>query len=153
MRTRVYTDGACSGNPGPGGWAAVILGKKDRVEISGYELQTTNNRMELKAVIEAIKLAKELEHKRIEICSDSAYVINAIKKEWIFKWRNNNWKTSQHEDVKNKDLWLELIDVIKVCSELSFVKVKGHDGDVHNEAADMLARREVERIKALDART
>lgn len=152
MRTRVYTDGACSGNPGPGGWAAVILGPEDRIEISGYELQTTNNRMELKAVIEAIKIARVLQHKRIEICSDSAYVINAIKKDWVGKWKQNCWKTAQHTDVKNKDLWLEFLSVTKTFYDLCFVKVKGHDGNVHNEAADRLARREVERIKSLDAR-
>lgn len=147
MKIRIYTDGACSGNPGPGGWAAVILFPNEKQEISGAEEETTNNRMELKAAVEALSLAIKLGHKKIDLYSDSAYVVNAVKNKWIKKWGENGWKTTKREDVKNKDLWLKLIDLLSKSNEINFIKVKGHSGDKNNERVDALAKREVERLK------
>ena len=147
MKVRAYTDGACSGNPGPGGWAAVILFPHERQEISGFEFDTTNNRMELKAAVETLKLALKTGHKKIDVYSDSAYVVNAVKKEWLKKWGHNGWKTTNGDDVKNKDLWLTLTSLLKKSKSINFIKIKGHSGDKHNEMADILAKREVERAK------
>ena len=146
MKTRIYTDGACSGNPGPGGWAAVILFSEDRQEISGYEAETTNNRMELKAVVEGLRLAIKLGCRKVEINSDSAYVVNAFNKGWLKKWCRNNWKTVTGNDVKNKDLWSILLKLFDL-SDVQFVKVKGHAGESNNERVDKLARKEIERAR------
>ncbi len=147
MRTKVYTDGACSGNPGVGGWGAIIIysGKHEQ-EISGSEAYTTNNRMELKAVIEGIRVAKAFSDEKIELYSDSAYVVNAVKNEWVKKWERNGWKTVQHEDVKNKDLWIELLSLLKKSS-VNFIKVKGHSDNEYNNRCDAIARGEIERKK------
>ena len=150
MKIRAYTDGACSENPGPGGWGAVINTHDDCVTISGYELETTNNRMELRAVIECI--ANVLENYKssidLEIYSDSAYVVNAINKNWLIKWNKNGWKTAKGDDVKNKDLWRKLWFLLPVPNSLKFIKVKGHSGDTFNELVDKLAREES--LKAKD---
>lgn len=143
MKIRVYTDGACSGNPGPGGWAALILLDDDRQEISGFEKDTTNNRMELLAVVEAIKLVLSLGHKKIDVYSDSAYVVNAVKQNWMKKWSYNGWKTSSQTDVKNKDLWIRLANLLKESKDIKLVKVAGHSGDKNNDTVDRLAKREV----------
>lgn len=148
MKIRIYTDGACSGNPGPGGWAAIILFEHDKQEISGYELDTTNNRMELRAAVEALQLSLNLGHKKIDLYSDSAYVVNAVKNKWIKKWGENGWKTVNREPVKNKDLWLKLVSLLSKSSDINFIKVKGHSGDKNNEKVDTLAKREVERAKS-----
>ena len=145
MKIRIYTDGACSGNPGPGGWGAVILFENEKQLISGNEHPTTNNRMELKAVVEALKIALQFS-KKIDIYSDSAYVVNTIKNKWYKNWSLNGWKTVKKEDVKNKDLWVELIELLG-HHPINLVKVKGHSGDKNNELVDKLAKREVERIK------
>lgn len=145
MGVRFFTDGACSGNPGPGGWAVVKLDNEDVVCYSGGESQTTNNRMELKAVVTAMrKIVKLNEEEIYEIHSDSAYVVNAVENGWIDKWKKNGWKTTRNERVKNQDLWKELLRLRKALKELgfevSFVKVKGHAGNMFNEMADKLAR-------------
>lgn len=147
MITRIFTDGACSGNPGPGGWAAVFNGEESYEVISGYELCTTNNRMELIAVANALENALERGYDkrgRIEIHSDSAYVVNALTKGWLIKWKNNNWLTVKHEKVKNKDLWKRLLTYVgRSKNKVSFVKVKGHSGNTFNEIADRHATEEV----------
>ena len=119
----IYTDGACSGNPGPGGWAAILMYKDKQKEISGGMKNTTNNVMELTAVIEALKILKR--PCKVNIYSDSAYVVNAFLQHWIDGWQRNNWKTSDKKDVKNKELWLELINLTKIHN-ITFHKVKGH---------------------------
>jgi len=143
MKVRIYTDGACSGNPGPGGWAARLLLPNDSQEISGFEEDTTNNRMELQAVVQAIKLALFLGYKKIDVYSDSAYVVNAVKKGWIKRWSRNGWKTSRQEDVKNKDLWILLLSLLKESKDIHLIKVAGHSGHEHNEAVDQLAKRQI----------
>jgi ribonuclease HI len=147
MKVRVFTDGACSGNPGPGGWAAVLLFPDGSQEISGYEASTTNNRMELRAVLEALKVALSLGYTRIEVYSDSAYVVNAVKNEWFKKWSLNGWKTVKGDDVKNKDLWGRLKLLLQRSAHINFVKIKGHSGDKYNERVDMLAKQEIENKK------
>ena len=135
MTIKIYTDGACSGNPGKGGWGALIQEDNNETKINGSEQNTTNNRMELTAVIKALELfEKSVE---IEIYTDSKYVMQGIT-EWIKNWKNNQWKTSQKKDVKNKDLWV----LLDQASEKHIIKwnwVKGHAGDYGNEIADKLA--------------
>jgi len=142
---KAFTDGACSGNPGPGGGGAIILipSKKKKYHISGYEADTTNNRMELKAAIEAIRLATEQNADNIHIFSDSAYVVNAVKQNWLLEWAKNGWETKAGTDVKNKDLWLELFSLVYGKISCSFYKVKGHSGNKYNEEADRLAKMEI----------
>jgi ribonuclease HI len=141
---KVYTDGACLGNPGPGGYAAVILDSNlEKLKIiSGAEEDSTNNRMELRAVIEALKVIPE--NKKIELHSDSSYVINGLSS-WVEGWKKNGWKTSSKNAVANQDLWQEL-DQLSSKFELSFQKVKGHSGDQYNEKVDSLAKKEAEKI-------
>ena len=133
---RVYTDGACLGNPGPGGWAAVVIDGGEEKEFSGGEPLTTNNRMELSAAINALKNIPELSD--VEIYTDSTYVKNGITS-WIKNWEKNGWKNSQKEPVKNKELWLELLELSKK-HKIQWQWVKGHSGDEFNERADKLAR-------------
>ena len=133
----VYTDGACSGNPGKGGWAAIILDGKNQSSISGSEYKTTNNRMELMAPINALK---NMDPKsEIEIFTDSQYVKLGIT-EWINTWVKNNWKTSKKEDVKNKDLWLQLYD-LNQSFKIKWNWVKAHAGNPLNEEVDLLAKK------------
>ena len=133
----IYTDGACSGNPGPGGWGAILMYKDNKKEISGGKKDTTNNVMELTAVIEALKLLKY--PCKVNVYSDSAYVVNAFLQHWIIGWQRNNWKTSDKKDVKNKELWQELIELTKV-HDVTFFKVKGHADNEYNNRCDELAR-------------
>lgn len=147
MKLRIFTDGACSGNPGPGGWAVLFLHPEGRKVISGCSLETTNNRMELLAVAKALFYGLEdFKYDNIEIHSDSAYVINALTKNWLTRWQLNGWKTSKGEDVKNYDLWKRLLSYMSMAEEagivIKFVKVKGHDGNCFNELVDKEARRE-----------
>ena len=135
MKIRIYTDGACSGNPGRGGWGALIQENDDEKKLSGSELNTTNNRMELTAVIKALEHYNEA--KEIEIFTDSKYVMQGIT-EWIKNWKSNHWKTSQKKDVKNKDLWV-LLDTVSAKHDIKWSWVKGHAGDYGNEIADKLA--------------
>ncbi|MEN6350765.1 MAG: ribonuclease HI [Syntrophomonas sp.] len=141
----IYTDGACSGNPGPGGWGAVLMYGDHCKEISGAQPVTTNQRMELTAVIEALKALK-VEGWPVKVHSDSAYVVNAFKQNWITNWQKNGWKNSKKEDVANQDLWKELIE-LSIKNKVSIEKVKGHAGDRWNERCDELAR---QAIKTLD---
>lgn len=138
---RIYTDGACSGNPGPGGWAVLFLLPNELKVFSGHEHVTTNNRMELYAVIRALQLCKAnitiRDYKRIEIHSDSAYVVNAITKSWLKKWKNNSWKTGAGDEVKNIDLWTIVDNLLSALKpKIVFVKVKGHSGDKFNDIVD-----------------
>lgn len=136
----IYTDGACLGNPGRGGWGSVLLYKEHRKEISGNEKLSTNNRMELRAVIEGLKILKKLSE--VTIYTDSKYVMDGITK-WIFNWKKNGWKSSDKKLVKNVDLWQEL-DVEVAKHQIKWVWVKGHNGNKFNEIADSLARNAAE---------
>lgn len=132
----IYTDGACSGNPGNGGWGAVLMYGSKKKEISGGEQNTTNNRMELTAVIQALTLLKE--PCKVNLFSDSAYVVNAFLQGWIDSWKNNGWKGSDKKQVKNLDLWLEL-DRLCNIHQVTFIKVKGHADNEYNNRCDTLA--------------
>ena len=131
----IWTDGACSGNPGPGGWGALIKYDNSTKEISGSEKNTTNNRMEMMAVIEALKYIDT--ESKINIYTDSKYVKEGITN-WIIGWKKNNWKNSKKNDVKNKDLWVEL-DILSQKHNISWNWVKGHSGNIENDIADKLA--------------
>lgn len=132
----LYTDGACSGNPGPGGWSAILMWEGKVKELSGYEPNTTNNRMELMGVIKGIEAVKE--NCIVKVHSDSAYIINAFLQGWIDNWIKNKWKKSDKKPVENQDLWLRLLDAIS-RHEIQWVKVKGHSTDEYNNRADELA--------------
>ena len=133
----IYTDGACSGNPGPGGWGVVLMYKGNKKEISGGKKDTTNNVMELTAVIEGLKMLKY--PCEVDLYSDSAYVVNAFDKGWIYSWLKNNWKTAVKEPVKNQELWKELYSLTKI-HKVKFIKVKGHSDNEYNNRCDELAR-------------
>ena len=137
----IYTDGACSGNPGPGGWGAILMYNDYKKEISGGNNSTTNNMMEITAVIEALKILKN--PCNVTVYSDSAYVVNCFNQNWIFNWIKKGWKTSGNEPVKNKELWQELYNLTKIHN-VKFVKVKGHSDNEFNNRCDELARNEIE---------
>jgi ribonuclease HI len=136
-------DGAVSGNPGPGGWAAILVSGPHRRELSGGEPHTTNNRMELRAVIEGLRALKR--PSRVRIQSDSAYVVNAHRKGWIGNWHRNGWKTAARKPVENQDLWLDLL-AAEGPHEITWELVKGHAGHELNERADVLAVLARERV-------
>lgn len=139
----IYTDGACSGNPGPGGWGAVLIYKDIKKEISGGSKNTTNNIMEITAVLEALKLLK---HPCIvNVYSDSAYVVNCFNQGWIYNWIKKGWKTSGNEPVKNKELWQELYNLTKL-HKVTFNKVKGHSDNELNNRCDELARNAIDNL-------
>ncbi len=142
----IYTDGACSGNPGIGGWAAILIYCGHEKEISGYNKDTTNNRMELFAVIQGLRQLKE--RCEVTIYSDSAYVCNAFLENWIQGWQANDWKTASKERVKNDDLWKLLV---MECNnhQVRFVKVKGHADNAYNNRCDKAAVQEIKQFKAL----
>ena len=140
----IYTDGACSGNPGPGGWGAILMYKDNKKEISGGKKNTTNNEMELTAVIEGLKLLKY--PCEVEVYSDSAYVVNAFLQKWIDNWIKNNWKTSNKEPVKNQELWKELYELTKT-HKVKFIKVKGHSDNEFNNRCDEMARNSIKNLK------
>ena len=140
----IYTDGACSGNPGPGGWGTILMYKDTKKEISGYKKDTTNNVMEITSVIEGLKLLKE--PCKVQIYSDSAYVVNAFNQHWLENWIKKNWQNSKKEPVKNKELWLELYALVKQ-HEVQFIKVKGHSDNEFNNRCDELARNAITQIK------
>ncbi len=142
----LYTDGACSHNPGVGGYGIVLIYKKHKKEFSGVDANTTNNRMELTAVIEGLKKLKE--PCNVTIYTDSAYTMNAFDKKWIEAWQQNNWKTADKKAVKNDDLWKELLHLVS-NHKVSWVKVKGHSDNVYNNRCDELARNEVEKYKKI----
>lgn len=133
----IYTDGACSGNPGPGGWAAVLMSGNLRKEIFGGNKNTTNNIMELTAIIQGLKALKQ--ECEVEIYSDSSYCVNAFNQGWIFNWMKKGWKTASGEEVKNKELWQELYSLTKE-HRVTFNKVKGHSNVELNNRCDELAR-------------
>lgn len=137
---KIYTDGSCIGNPGKGGWAAIIFEKEKKSIISGSEENTTNNRMELKAPIEALK--KISNESKIEVFTDSKYVKQGIT-EWIKNWKNNNWKTASKQNVKNVDLWKEL-DNLSSNFDIKWTWVKGHSDVAYNNEVDELARNAAE---------
>ena len=137
---KIYTDGSCLNNPGNGGWAAIISNDSEFIKISGYEKNTTNNKMELMAPIRALK--KIDKDKKIEIYTDSQYVKLGIT-EWIHKWIKNSWKTSKKEDVKNKELWIELYEITK-SFDINWIWVKAHAGNALNEEVDSLAKKAAE---------
>ena len=136
----IYTDGACSGNPGPGGWAAILMYKDAKKEISGGMKNTTNNIMEITAVVEALKCLKV--ESDVQVYSDSAYTVNAFKQGWIYNWMKNGWKTANKEPVKNKELWQELYALTKK-HKVEFIKVKGHADNEFNNRCDEMARSEI----------
>ena len=133
---KIYTDGSCIGNPGKGGWAAIILNHGERTEIKGSEKDTTNNQMELLAPIQALK--KIPKGSKVEIFTDSKYVKSGIT-EWIHNWKKNGWKTANKKPVKNKELWTEL-DLLTEKFEIKWSWVKGHSTDKLNNEVDLLAR-------------
>ena len=133
----IYTDGACSGNPGPGGWAAILICNNVKKEIYGGDKQTTNNIMELTAIIEGLKALKQ--ECKVEIYSDSSYCVNAFNQGWIYNWMKKGWKTASGEAVKNQELWQELYNLSKK-HKVSFNKVKGHSNVELNNRCDELAR-------------
>ena len=135
MKFKIYTDGACSGNPGKGGWAAIILDESNQSSISGSENNTTNNRMELIAPIMALKKIKK--KSEITIFTDSKYVKDGIT-DWIKKWKQNNWKSSNKKPVKNKDLWIKLDNSCQK-HKITWKWVKAHAGNKYNDLADKLA--------------
>jgi ribonuclease HI len=139
----IYTDGACSGNPGIGGWAAILIYKGNEKVLSGSCPNTTNNRMELFAIIYALKALKE--RCKVSLYSDSAYVIDAINNKWLEKWRSNSWKTAAKDDVKNIDLWQDLI-LYSSKHDVSWHKVKGHSDNEYNNRCDKLAREEIKKL-------
>lgn len=139
----IYTDGACSGNPGVGGWGAVLFYNEFSKEISGAEGETTNNRMELTAAIRALNLLKE--KCSVSLYSDSAYLVNAFNEKWIFGWKKKNWK-KEGKDIPNADLWQELYR-LNGFHELTFIKVKGHSDNEYNNLCDKLATGAIKEYK------
>ena len=144
MKVKIYTDGACVGNPGPGGWAAIILAEKDKKEIFGGEKLTTNNRMELTAPIKALEYCakqydKQRPLKQIEIYTDSTYVKEGITV-WINTWEKNNWKTADKKNVKNVELWKKLKELAKP-NQIKWQWIKGHSDNPMNDLADQLAKK------------
>lgn len=140
----LYTDGACSGNPGVGGWGYVLIYNDYKKEMSGVAELTTNNQMELIAVIEGLKALKE--PCEVDVYSDSAYVVNAFLQNWVDNWVSNNWRTSGKKDVKNVELWKELIDLCSI-HKVHWHKVKGHADNELNNRCDFLATNEIAKFK------
>ncbi len=143
-RVTLYTDGACSGNPGIGGWGCVLIFGESRLELSGGEPETTNNRMELTAVIAGLERLKY--PCRVEVYSDSAYVVNAFIQDWVSGWKRGNWRKADKKPVLNADLWKKLISLTEI-HEVEFHKVKGHADNALNNRCDELARGAVEKIR------
>ncbi|MDP4109054.1 MAG: ribonuclease HI [Bacillota bacterium] len=135
-KVEIYTDGACSGNPGPGGWGSILCYNGAKRELSGGEAETTNNRMELKAVIESLKTLKE--PCGVTLYSDSNYVVRAVKEGWALKWRENGWMRNKKEKALNSDLWEELLKLLEV-HKTEFVWVRGHAENEFNNRCDALA--------------
>lgn len=141
---KIYTDGACSGNPGPGGWGAVLEYNGRRKELSGGEPNTTNNRMELTAAIKALEVLKE--QCRVVITSDSKYLVDAVEKGWAVSWRKRGWMRGRNQPAQNPDLWERLLGLLEL-HEVSFVWIKGHNGHIENERCDELAVSEASKFK------
>ncbi|MBE5738424.1 MAG: ribonuclease HI [Clostridiales bacterium] len=139
-KVELYTDGACSGNPGKGGYGGILIYQGHEKEYSGYSPETTNNRMEITAVIEGLKLLKE--DVELDIYSDSAYVVNAFEQGWIESWQNNGWRTAGKKPVQNIELWQELLTLLS-SHKVTWNKVKGHADNVYNNRCDKLATGEI----------
>jgi len=139
----MYTDGACSGNPGPGGWGVILIEAGRELELSGGENLTTNQRMELTAPLEGLRSLAG--RRRVAIYSDSAYVINCFRDKWYVRWRKNGWINSQKKPVENRDLWEPLIAEVE-RHDVTWHKVAGHSGDPLNDRADALARAAIARV-------
>jgi len=140
---KIWTDGSCLGNPGPGGWAFVVTNGVEIAERSGGEANTTNNRMELLAVINALIVTRK--HNEVEIHTDSQYVKNGMQT-WLKSWKAHGWRTSTKKPVKNQDLWMKL-DELAECRKIHWVWVRGHNGEEFNERCDELARGYAEKLK------
>ncbi len=142
-RVTIYSDGACSGNPGPGGWAALIIENGYEREVFGGENPTTNQRMELKAALEGLR---GLEGRRaVDLYSDSAYVVNCFRDQWYVRWRQNGWRNKQNQPVGNRDLWEALI-ALNEQHDVTWHKVAGHSGHPFNDRVDALARAAIKRL-------
>lgn len=163
VRYKLYTDGACAGNPGPGGWGVIVAKLEGReyekiYTFGGNTLVSTNNRMELTAALEALKYAVKAKLNYLDqdvtvgIVSDSAYVVNAIKSKWVFKWAANGWHTKSGSEVKNQDLWEQMLKMLQICnsslSSLKFTHCDGHSGVIMNEMADAEAVRQRKLVSA-----
>ncbi len=135
-RVTIYTDGACSNNPGPGGWAAILMYKDNTKEIYGYKADTTNNIMELTAVIKSLEALKEA--CEVDLYSDSAYIVNAFLNGWLANWLKNGWRTYRKKPVKNRELWEELYNLTQI-HKVTFIKVDGHSYNKFNNRCDELA--------------
>ena len=142
-KVTIYTDGACSGNPGPGGWGAILMYNDIKKEISGGENPTTNNKMELTAAIEALSMLKM--PCEVDLYSDSAYLINCFQNNWLKGWKAKNWVNSKREKVKNIELWMKL-DELNNTHKINWIKVKGHADNEFNNRCDELARMETARF-------
>jgi len=140
----IYTDGACRGNPGPGGWAALLVAGGQRKEVSGAEAATTNNRMELQAAIEGLRALKR--RCAVQVYTDSKYVLQGIT-QWLPQWKARGWRTTAREPVKNQDLW-EKLDAAAAAQDIQWHWVKGHSGHDGNEYVDALANRAIDRLLA-----
>jgi len=136
-KVQIYTDGACSGNPGPGDWGSILIYGDSEKDLSGFEANTTNQRMELFAALKAFEALKE--PCLVELYSDSAYLINAFRQRWFDRWENNGWLNSQKKPVENQDLWRGLLEQSRK-HQVSWIKVKGHADNVYNNRCDALAR-------------
>ncbi|HWI52602.1 MAG TPA: ribonuclease HI [Symbiobacteriaceae bacterium] len=145
----IYTDGACSGNPGPGGWGAILMYGEHKREISGYEAKTTNNRMEISAAVEALRTLKA--PCQVKLYSDSAYLVNAFLQNWLGNWQRNGWVNSKKDPVENQDLWRELLSVARP-HRVEWIKVKGHSDNPYNNRCDELARAAITNRAGIDAR-
>lgn len=141
----IYTDGACSGNPGPGGWGCVLMYGQHKKEMSGGEPQTTNNRMEIQAALSALSILKE--PCMVDIYTDSAYLCNAVEKKWLVNWQRNGWKTASKSPVENQDLWQALIALMNQ-HKVTFHKVKGHADNEYNNRCDALARGAIKALQS-----
>lgn len=139
----IYTDGACSGNPGPGGWGAILFYGGHRKELSGGEKHTTNNRMELLAAIESLGMLKE--PCKVKLYSDSAYLVNCFKQGWFRGWIQNGWKNAKGQPVENQDLWKRLLQLMET-HRVEYIKVKGHSDNEFNNHCDFLAREAIRRL-------
>ena len=142
-KVTIYTDGACSGNPGPGGWGAILSASGRSRELSGGEEHTTNNRMELMAVIKSLELLTR--PCEVKLYSDSAYVVNAFNQHWIENWQRKGWVNSAKQPVSNQDLWLKLLELTKI-HKVEFIKVKGHADNEFNNRCDELAVKESQKF-------
>ncbi len=143
-KVTIYTDGACSGNPGAGGWGAVLFYKDTMKEISGFSPETTNNQMELTAAIKALEMLKE--PCEVDLYSDSAYLVNAFLEDWITKWQLNGFKSANKKLVQNADLWKQIIELANI-HKVKFIKVKGHADNKYNNRCDELATGEIAKHK------